>query len=113
MGAWIEIPPVAPLLLPPPVAPAWGRGLKYIYIIPGITERSRPRMGAWIEIFSVLLHAVPGISRPRMGAWIEIRQSPLINFCILVAPAWGRGLKCNVDAMPTRALSSPPHGGVD
>ncbi len=74
------------------------------------------------------------IRRPRMGAWIEIRFSLNTFKALLVAPAWGRGLKLEVlfDGLPHGGRPrmgawieirlclrqahipwSPPHGGVD
>ena len=35
------------------------------------------------------------ICRPRMGAWIEIILAGGTGNCTMVAPAWGRGLKCS------------------
>ena len=33
---------------------------------------SHPTMGAWIEMFVLILIRVPSLSHPTMGAWIEI-----------------------------------------
>ena len=40
-------------------------------------RKSRPRMGAWIEMLVLALLADVEAGRPRMGAWIEIKSSLL------------------------------------
>ena len=50
-------------------------------------------MGAWIEIFGLLLLCWTLDGRPRMGAWIEMFRPPQRQPVFAVAPAWGRGLK--------------------
>ena len=52
---------------------------------------SRPRKGAWIEMYNVTPEYITEWSRPRKGAWIEIVQ---------------RGLHDGLTL-------SPPQGGVD
>ena len=52
-------------------------------------------MGAWIEIYSMLLICMQAsMSHPTMGAWIEIDEfSELDLVHIRRTPRWVRGLK--------------------
>ena len=75
------------------VAPARGRGLKYVGCMRVFGRSRRPRKGAWIEILAAYRASRPGCCRPRKGAWIEI-SAPLSSTAPgKVAPARGRGLK--------------------
>ena len=53
----------------------------------------RPRVGAWIEIYSTPCKRSRSACRPRVGAWIEIQIFKQRLTERLVAPVWGRGLK--------------------
>ena len=75
MGAWIEISQdIRKETKTKSRTPRWVRGLKSLKEPPTHTSFvSHPTMGAWIEIFYVVVmlpHAV--LSHPTMGAWIEI-----------------------------------------
>ena len=55
--------------------------------------KSRPRKGAWIEIWVIDSLDYTVKRRPRKGAWIEIEKQLPCCSRISVAPARGRGLK--------------------
>ena len=70
-------------------------------------------MGAWIEIQAVADAVAKGKSRPRMGAWIEMNYAVSGTCLDRVAPVWGRGLKSGPVVPGYRGQQSPPYGGVD
>ena len=74
------------------VAPARGRGLKYVEVSVPFQKR---------------------IGRPRKGAWIEIVWPKNYECFIVVAPARGRGLKFSIKLCCSADCGSPPQGGVD
>ena len=58
-----------------------------------ISNLSRSRKGAWIEMQAVQSNSSPTIGRSRKGAWIEIHSALRQYFDSSVAPVRERGLK--------------------
>ena len=109
---------------------AWGRGSKRDHRCSPVPHYSvAPRVGAWIETITALLHIEATRVAPRVGAWIETSSAPSSSGTRSVAPrvgawietvaatltttqqqesplAWGRGSKLHQRVpRPRRALS--------
>ena len=73
----------------------------------------RSREGAWIEISSPVMYAMPELGRSREGAWIEIYAVKYIVDKVYVAPARERGLKFTQSSILLIKCMSLPRGSVD
>ena len=51
--------------------------------------------------------------RSRLGAWIEITSMVASNFALTVAPVWERGLKLPAQILDRASMRSLPFGSVD
>ena len=95
------------------VAPARERGLKYVPDRNHQAGCRRSREGAWIEISSPVMYAMPELGRSREGAWIEIYAVKYIVDKVYVAPARERGLKYRYNDGADADRQSLPRGSVD
>ena len=95
------------------VAPARGRGLKFITVEASSACSRRPRKGAWIEIGMGRTTRKWKPVAPARGRGLKFAHPRVTRICGEVAPARGRGLKFPGGASAGGGLESPPQGGVD
>jgi len=79
--------------------------------LPKLSQGVAPPLGAWIEIFSIILPPYKVSVAPPLGAWIEIKVMGADRSHDLSLPPWERGLKfCYDPHFLMQVIVAPPLG---